>query len=128
MIKSMKRLWKDRRGNVLAITAGAIPLVVGSAGLATDTIQWVTWKRELQRAADSAAFAGVLSKAGGASDAKPAVNADLTKNQTTGIALLAGYPAVTYPNQAGERGTHRFGRFLPLCPGGRHGSWNHGRR
>lgn len=101
MIKSMKRLWKDRRGNVLAITAAAVPLVVGSAGLATDTIQWVTWKRELQRAADSAAFAGVLSKAAGASTATAAVNADLTKNQTTGIALLAGYPAVTYPNQVG---------------------------
>ena len=55
----LKGLRNDRRGNVLAITAAALPLVVGSAGLATDTIQWAVWKRQLQRAADSAALAGV---------------------------------------------------------------------
>ena len=32
------------------------------AGLATDTIQWTLWKRQLQRAADSAAIAGVYDR------------------------------------------------------------------
>lgn len=107
MIHSMKRLRSDRRGNVLAIVGAAIPLVVGSAGLATDTIQWVTWKRELQRAADSAAFAGVLAKAQGASTADSAVSDDLAKNNTTGIALLSGYPQISYPTSANYSGAVR---------------------
>jgi Flp pilus assembly protein TadG len=61
MISSFKRLWRDRRGNALAIAGAALPLVLGSAGLASDTIQWTLWKRQLQRAADSAAMAGVYA-------------------------------------------------------------------
>ena len=97
MIKTIKRLWKDRRGNILAITGAAIPLVVGSAGLATDTIQWATWKRELQRAADSGAYAGVYAKVQGASTANAAVSADLAKNNISGITVLTGYPQIAYP-------------------------------
>jgi len=59
----LKKLWRDRRGNALVIAAAALPLVVGSAGLASDTIQWVVWKRQLQKAADSAALAGVYARA-----------------------------------------------------------------
>ena len=47
------------RGNVLAMTAVGIPLLLGCAGMAVDTIQWVSAKRELQSAADAAAIAGV---------------------------------------------------------------------
>ena len=65
MISSFKRLWRDRRGNALAIAGAALPLVLGSAGLASDTIQWTLWKRQLQRAADSAAMAGVYAIASG---------------------------------------------------------------
>jgi hypothetical protein len=65
MISSFKRLWRDRRGNTLAIAGAALPLVLGSAGLASDTIQWTLWKRQLQRAADSAAAAGVYAIASG---------------------------------------------------------------
>jgi len=65
MISSLKRLWRDRRGNSLAIAGAALPLVLGSAGLASDTIQWTLWKRQLQRAADSAAMAGVYAIASG---------------------------------------------------------------
>ncbi|MEA3067450.1 MAG: hypothetical protein QOK41_857 [Sphingomonadales bacterium] len=57
----IKKLLKDGRGNTLAIAAACLPLVVGAAGLATDTIQWTLWKRQLQRVADSAAEAGVYS-------------------------------------------------------------------
>lgn len=59
MIGFLKSLWADRRGNALVIGAASLPLLIGSAGLASDTIQWVVWKRQLQRAADSAAIAGV---------------------------------------------------------------------
>ena len=65
MFKFLKKLWKDRRGNALIIAGAALPLIVGSAGLAADTIQWSLWKRQMQRMADSAALAGAYAKAEG---------------------------------------------------------------
>jgi len=62
MFNFLKKLWKDRRGNALAIAAASLPLIIGSAGLASDTIQWTMWKRQLQRAADSGALAGAFGK------------------------------------------------------------------
>jgi hypothetical protein len=95
MISSLKRLWRDRRGNTLAIAGAALPLVIGSAGLASDTIQWTLWKRQLQRASDSAAAAGVYAIASGkavgtCSDINGATYAnpvayDLKKNNRVGI-------------------------------------------
>jgi Flp pilus assembly protein TadG len=66
MIRFLKKLWRDRRGNALVIAGAALPLIVGSAGLASDTIQWALWKRQLQRVADSAAEAGAYAKVAGA--------------------------------------------------------------
>jgi Flp pilus assembly protein TadG len=60
-----RRLLRDSRGNALLIAGVALPLVVGSAGLANDTVQWALWKRQLQRAADSAALAGTYAEAEG---------------------------------------------------------------
>jgi len=65
MFDFLKKLWRDRRGNALVIAGASLPLIIGSAGLATDTIQWVLWKRELQRLADSAALAGVYARKSG---------------------------------------------------------------
>ena len=65
MIGFFRKLLKDRRGNALVIAGAALPLIVGAAGLANDTIQWTLWKRQLQRAADSAALAGVYGEAQG---------------------------------------------------------------
>ena len=97
MLSAFKKLWNDKRGNALVIAGAALPLVVGSAGLATDTIQWTLWKRQLQRAADSAAIAGVYQRVltNTQSAVEGAVTTDLGKNQHTGIALLSGYPVVT---------------------------------
>ena len=96
MIAFMKRLWRDRRGNAILVAAAAMPMVIGAAGLATDTIQWTLWKRELQRAADSAAFAGVYAKADSQS-VTDAVATDIARNNKTGIAIKSGYPVITYP-------------------------------
>src|SRR3990170_8955802 len=99
-----RKLWNDDRGNALIIAGAALPLLVGSAGLATDTIHWTLWKRELQRAADSAAIAGVYQRVQGASDseAEAAVAHDLTINQQTGMALVSGYPQVQFPVDSGQ--------------------------
>jgi hypothetical protein len=36
---------RDWRGNVFVMAAAGIPVLIGAAGLATDTIQWYLWKR-----------------------------------------------------------------------------------
>jgi hypothetical protein len=41
--------------------AATLPLLIGSAGFAVDSIQVALWKRQLQRAADSAAIAGAYA-------------------------------------------------------------------
>ncbi len=83
MISFLRKLWRDKRGNALVIAAAALPLVLGSAGLASDTIEWALWKRQLQRAADSGAIAGVyqIAEADGArTGVTDAVNRDLSYN------------------------------------------------
>ncbi|WP_324807388.1 pilus assembly protein TadG-related protein [Sphingomonas sp. LY29] len=100
MFKALKKLWNDDRGNILVIGAVTLPLVVGSAGLATDTIQWALWKRQLQRAADSAAMAAVYERvraAGETTNVSGVVTRDLELNQHTGIDLITGYPKITFP-------------------------------
>ena len=104
MRRLFRKLWNDERGNSLILGAAAMPLLIGSAGLATDTIQWALWKRQLQRAADSAAIAGVYDRfanEGATTDTDEAVDHDLELNQHTNIELQPGYPEVTYPADAG---------------------------
>ena len=62
MISFFRKLWHNKRGNALVIAGACLPMIVGAAGLASDTIQWTLWKRQLQRAADSAAIAGVYDR------------------------------------------------------------------
>lgn len=109
MIAFIRKLLNDRRGNVLAITAACLPLVVGAAGLATDTIQWTLWKRQLQRAADSAAIAGVYNRSsasGSTATAPAAICHDLELNLHTAMGLqgaspctgsTGSYSTVSYP-------------------------------
>lgn len=59
VISTLRALARDERGNVIALTAVGLPLILGSAALAVDTVQWVYAKRDLQAAADAAAIAGV---------------------------------------------------------------------
>src|SRR5881275_1707103 len=97
MIKFLKKLWRDKRGNALIVAGAALPLVLGSAGLASDTIEWALWKRQLQRAADSAAIAGVYAhvQSAGVTDA---VTRDLTYNSHVGITTTV---ATTNPPSIG---------------------------
>lgn len=101
MIKrAFNRLRNDERGSILIIAAAAMPLLIGAAGLATDTIQWALWKRQLQRAADSAAIAGVYERnmtfEGATSGVQGAVLRDLGLNQHAGA--LKGNPVLAYPD------------------------------
>lgn len=100
MLNAFKKLWNDERGNMLVISGVALPLLVGAAGLATDTIQWAVWKRELQRAADSAAIAGVYDRvqaAGATTNTPTAIDRDLELNYHVGFDMVGGYPHISYP-------------------------------
>lgn len=107
----LQKLWNDDRGNALIIAGAALPLLVGSAGLATDTIHWTLWKRELQRAADSAAIAGVYERLDTKSteSVPESVNHDLELNNHTGeiagvaMALESTYPKVNFPADDGDK-------------------------
>ncbi|MEO6248382.1 MAG: pilus assembly protein TadG-related protein [Sphingomicrobium sp.] len=103
-MKLLSRIWQNRRGNVIIIMGAMLPLVIGCAGLATDTIQWTLWKRQLQRAADSAAIAGVYTRT--VTDTQTAVETavcnDLVKNQHTGLVLAGSY--TTCPDGTTRRG------------------------
>ena len=106
MIGFIRKLLKDRRGNTLAIAAACLPLVVGAAGLATDTIQWTLWKRQLQRAADSAAIAGVYDRsaaAGATTTVSAMVTHDLQLNLHTWMGVKSGYPILAYPADSGVK-------------------------
>ncbi|WP_221795539.1 pilus assembly protein TadG-related protein [Aquisediminimonas sediminicola] len=57
----VRKLLACTRGNVLALTAFTMPLLVGAAGMGVDTAQWYYWRREMQFAADQAALAGAYA-------------------------------------------------------------------
>lgn len=99
MIGFISKLLKDRRGNALVIAGACLPLIVGSAGLATDTIQWTLAKRQLQRAADSAAIAGAYDRQaanGATTTVADTVTHDVSLNSHTRFAMLSAYPQVKY--------------------------------
>ena len=103
MTNWFKKLWNNERGNALILAGAALPLLIGSAGLATDTIEWALWKRQLQRTADSAAIAGVYS-AIATQDVSSAVNTDIDKGSNFARSgtnpnkyLLLNAPVVTQP-------------------------------
>ncbi|HWH22705.1 MAG TPA: pilus assembly protein TadG-related protein [Allosphingosinicella sp.] len=90
----LKALLSDRRGNVLILASAGMPLLIGSAGLAIDTVQLSLMKRHLQRAADSAALAGAYSKA------QRRTEAEVGSAVTKALGFSDAYPAtatVTYP-------------------------------
>ena len=96
MIGFIRKLLKDRRGNALAIACAAMPMIIGCAGLATDTIEWTLWKRQLQRAADSAALAGAYDRAAASNSATTntptAVCNDIAVNLHTWMNLIGTSP------------------------------------
>src|SRR3954465_9466718 len=91
MISFFRKLFKNKRGNTLAIAGACLPLIVGAAGLASDTIQWTLWKRQLQRAADSGALSGVYTRiqTDTQTEVEAAVTHDISLNLHTWMALHA---------------------------------------
>ncbi len=118
-LRKMLQLAKDERGNVLVLGAAAMPLMIGSAALALDTIQMGLWKRQLQRAADSSALAGAYAVIQN-KEASDAVTRDLQLNNDV---PLDGSPTVENSPTSGPwagnpravRVTLQSRRTLPLA-------------
>jgi len=60
-LQSAARLRSDKRGNVLVIFAVALPLMVGTLGLAVEGGSWYQTNRSLQNAADEAVVAAATN-------------------------------------------------------------------
>jgi Flp pilus assembly protein TadG len=117
MISFFRKLWKSKRGNALVVAGACLPMIVGAAGLASDTIQWTLWKRQLQRAADSAAIAGVYDRQannGGTANVATAVAHDLTLNLHTWMALNANPTVGTPADLANGTQTNRVNVSLSI--------------
>ncbi|MET1111932.1 MAG: Tad domain-containing protein [Allosphingosinicella sp.] len=76
----LRDLISSERGNVFVVAAAVMPLLLGSAAFAVDTIQLSVWKRQLQRAADSSSIAGAYAVSLG-DNTHDAVHRDLDKNK-----------------------------------------------
>ena len=75
--KIARRIFSDRRGNVMIIAALSMVPMAGAAGLAMDTVQWSLARRQLQQQADSGATSGAFARAQSA-DVTQAVQTDIT--------------------------------------------------
>jgi Flp pilus assembly protein TadG len=114
----IRKLLRSTSGNVFIMAAILMPVILGSAGLAVDSIQWVLWKRQLQRAADSAALAGAYATAQ-AKDAVATATADLTRTRelvlTTPATIENPPSSGSYSgNNKAVRVTLVYSRLLPF--------------
>jgi hypothetical protein len=123
MLAFAKRLLRDESGNALMIGAAFMPLLLGAAGLAVDTIQLGVWKRELQRAADSGAVAGAYSLAQGGTPAE-AVGRDLEQNsfpelsgeEVVQVGARAGFNQAVHVELTAERALPFMSLFVDDAP------------
>lgn len=89
-LRTIVELLRDTSGNALILSAFALSVLIGAAGLATDTVQWTLWKRQIQREADSAAQAGALSNAQGG-NATTSATAEINRYN---LVTLSGTPVI----------------------------------
>lgn len=80
------------------MTALLMPVLIGMAGAASDTIQWTLARRTMQRQVDSSALAGAFAMAQGRS-AVTVATAELTRNENF---TLTEAPVVSTPPPAGK--------------------------
>lgn len=78
-----------------------MPVLIGSAGLASDSIQWTLTKRMMQRAADSGAIAGAfqLSQSSTLSVVRAAATGDINRNDGFRMTVT---PVINSPATSGS--------------------------
>lgn len=109
LISRLRSLLECRRGNALVIVAATTPLLIGASAVGLDTIQVTLAKRDLQRAADSAAMAGAYAVAQGHA-AGTAVDRDLALNNR--VVLASPRVVENAPTTGPETGNARAVRIV----------------
>ncbi len=106
MFSNVKRLFADlrgnREGNVLTLMGLSMLPLVGTLGLAVDAAQWISWKRDLRSAADSAAISGAQALKNG-TDVTAAVNKVLGYNTQHSYTVVAIETPPTSGTFAGDK-------------------------
>ncbi len=101
LVRHLKRLLSDRTGGVAVLTAVALTGLLGAAGLGTEATMWYVAKRNMQAAADAAAFTAATANAagnsGGAQSAAKAITARYGYTDGTGSIVVK----VNNPPKAG---------------------------
>ena len=86
-------------GNATLLVALGMPVLIGGSGLAVDTAQWYTWKRELQFAVDQAALAGAWARSDNGSESTYITRARQEFNANVAVTSgIATTPSVTLAN------------------------------
>ena len=94
ILRQLRRILPDQRGNVAMVVAAVFPLLLAAAGLAVDGVEWVMQKRQIQAAADGAAMAGVYGLIA-SEDLDNTVNRSI--NQTVTVPGTASIQAIQRP-------------------------------
>jgi Flp pilus assembly protein TadG len=96
-----RRFLRSRKGNIAIISALLMPAIVGFCGLAGETAYWYYRHRDIQGAADLAAFGGaaVLRSGGSSSQIVSTAKADAVTN---GWRQANGTIAVNWPPTSGS--------------------------
>ena len=115
-VNFLKRLRQDQRGNILVVGVATMPILIGSAGLAVDTIQLTLWKQQLQRTADSGAIAGAYAYGQGAEadQIEQSVENDLDENERPTLVMTSVTPGAMNGHSRAVRVQLSSQRTLPF--------------
>src|SRR5262245_23410825 len=99
----MRRFIRSRDGNIAIISAITLPVLVGFCGLATEVGYWYYRHRDIQGAADVAAYDAtiVLRRGGSEDEVRTAAKADAVKNgwRAAGGAITVNLPPTSGAHQ-----------------------------
>ncbi|MBI1212239.1 MAG: hypothetical protein GC190_12305 [Alphaproteobacteria bacterium] len=102
----LQRFFADRRGATVVLYALSLPALVGFTGLGVEVGYWYYKQRELQTAADVAAYAGAIELRGGSSSSE-VYSASLSEATTQGFAPGSGSIVVNTPPTSGTHQTNK---------------------
>ena len=95
--QAFRRLWNDKRGNVLILFGLSLPPLLGMIGLAVEGSQWYTTKGDLQNAADQAVVAAATNASAGYANEAKAIAALHGLTNGVGLVTVAASNAATCP-------------------------------
>src|SRR6185436_13594647 len=101
-----RRFAREKRGATVVMYALTLPVLIGFTGLGVETGYWFYKQRELQTAADVAAYAGTIELRGGGSNTV-VYNASLTEATAQGFVSSSGTIQVHTPPTTGTHMTNK---------------------